>query len=52
MHLPEGEIQAMAWALIDEFLGEDKDYTDEINIEQLRKVFIKHEGLVENLSFR
>ena len=54
MSLPDSDVQALAWALIDEALdaNEDDEYTDEINIDQLRNVLVKHEGLVENLTIR
>ena len=52
MSLPDSDVQALAWALIDEALEEDDEYTDEINIDQLRNVLVKHEGLVDNLTIR
>ena len=54
MSLPDSDVQALAWALIDEALdaNEEDEYTDEINIDQLRNVLVKHEGLVENLTIR
>ena len=52
MSLPDGDVQALAWALIDEAMEEDDDYIEEINIDQLRNVLVKHEGLVENLTIR
>ena len=54
MTLPDSDVQALAWALIDEALdaNEEDEYTDEINIDQLRNVLVKHEGLVENLTIR
>ena len=52
MSLPDGDVQALAWALIDEALEEHDDYIEEINIDQLRNVLVKHEGLVENLTIR
>ena len=54
MSLPDSDVQALAWALIDEALDDNEhdEYTDEINIDQLRNVLVKHEGLVENLTIR
>ena len=57
MTLPDSDVQSLAWALIDEAIeGDDNfnedDDTDEINIDQLRNVLLKHEGLVENLTIR
>ena len=54
MTLPDSDVQALAWGLIDEALdaNEEDEYTDEINIDQLRNVLVKHEGLVENLTIR
>ena len=52
MSLPDSDVQALAFALIDDALDEDDEYTEEINIDQLRHVLVKHEGLVENLNIR
>ena len=52
MTLPDSDIQALAWALIDEALEEEDENSEEINIDQLRNVLVKHEGLVENLTIR
>ena len=52
MTLPESDIQALAWALITEAQEEEEEYKDEINIDQLTNILIKHGGLVENLTMR
>ena len=52
MSLPESDIQALAWALIDEALEEGDQYADGINIDQLKNVLEKHEELVKNLTSR
>ena len=52
MSLPDSDVQALAFALIDEALDEGDEYTDEINIDQLRHVLTKHKGLVEDLAIR
>ena len=52
MTLPDSDVQSLAWALIDEAIDDEEDYADEINIDQLRNVLVKHEGLVENLTIR
>ncbi|XP_040567795.1 NADPH oxidase 5 [Lepeophtheirus salmonis] len=50
MKLPESDIQALAFALYDEALGEEGEDTGEITIDQLSTVFTKHEGLLEGLN--
>ncbi|QQP50862.1 NADPH oxidase_ EFhand calcium binding domain 5, partial [Caligus rogercresseyi] len=50
MKLPESDIQALAFGLYDEALGEDGEDTGEINIDQLTTVFANHEGLLEGLN--
>lgn len=50
--MPESDIQALPFGLIDDALDENDEYTDEINIDQLRNVLHKHDGLVENLTIR
>ena len=52
MTLPETDIQALAWALITEAQEEEEEYKDEINIDQLTNILVKHGGLVENLTMR
>ena len=52
MTLPESDIQALAWALITEAQEEEEEYKDEINIDQLTNILVKHGGLVENLTMR
>ena len=52
MTLPEGDIQALAWALLDEAVDENHEYTNEIDIDQLRIILDKHKGLVENFTTR
>ena len=52
MTLPESDIQALAWALITEAQEEEEDYKDEIDIDQLTNILVKHGGLVENLTMR
>ena len=52
MTLPNSEVQALAYALIDEALGENEAYADAINIDQFKTVFLKHEDLVEKVSER
>ena len=46
MTLPESQVQELAFALFDDALDEDEEYTGEINIDQLSHVLCKHEGLV------
>ena len=52
MTLPNSEVQTLAYALIDEALGENEAYADAINIDQFKTVFLKHEDLVEKVSER
>ena len=52
MTLPESDIQALAWALITEAQEEEEEYKDEINIDQLTNILVKHGGLGENLTMR
>ena len=52
MTLPEGDIEALAWALLDEAVDEEHEYTNEIDIDQLRIILDKHKGLVENFTTR
>ena len=52
MTLPEGDIEALAWALLDEAVDENHEYTNEIDIDQLRVILDKHKGLVENFTTR
>ena len=56
MELPESDIHALVWALMDEALEEEESDTcydsDEISIGHLKRAFMKHDGLVENLSIR
>ena len=52
MSLPDSDVQDLAFALIDDALDEGDEYTEEINIDQLKHALVKHEGLVENLAFR
>ena len=52
MTLPEGDIEALTWAFLDEAADEDHEFTDEINIDQLRAILNKHKVLVESLTTR
>ena len=52
MKLPESDVQELAFALFKAALDEDEEITDEINIDQLKKAFLQHEGMLENLSIR
>ncbi len=52
MSLPENEVQALAWALIDEALETDEEYVDGISIDHLKRASMKHQELVENLNIR
>ena len=52
MSLPDSDVHALAFALIDDALDDGDEYTEEINIDQLRHVLEKHKGLVENLAIR
>ena len=54
MELPESDIQALASALYEEAGG---GYTNgniggDITLDQLKEVFAKHPGLMQNLTFR
>ena len=52
MTLPEGDIEELAWALLDEAVDEEHEFTDEINIDQLRAILDKQEVLVDSLTTR
>ena len=52
MSLPESDVQALAFALIDDALKDEDEYTNEINIDQLRNMLVKHKVIVENLTTR
>lgn len=49
MELAESDIQALSFALYEEAIGDGQD-TGELSIDQLKDVFSKHEGLLENLT--
>ncbi len=49
VELPESEVEALAFALYEEAIG-DGDDIGEISIDQLKDVLAKHEGLLENLT--
>ena len=49
LELPESDIQALSFALYEEAIGDGED-TGELSIDQLKEVFSKHEGLLENLT--
>ena len=49
VELPESEVEALAFALYEEAIG-DGDDLGEISIDQLKDVLSKHEGLLENLT--
>ena len=52
MTLPPSDIQALAFAMMSEAQEEEEEYSDEISIDQLTNVLVKHEGLVEGLTVR
>ena len=52
MSLPEGDIKELTWALLDEAVDEEHEFTDEINIDQLRAILDKQEVLVDSLTTR
>ena len=52
MQLPETDVQELAFALIENALEDNEEVTDEIGIDQLKTVLLKHEGLLENLTMR
>ena len=52
MTLPPSDIQALAFAMMSEAQEDEEEYNDEISIDQLTKVLVKHEGLVEGLTVR
>ena len=52
MNLPESDVQELAFALIDDGLDDGDEISEEINIDQFKKVLEKHEGLLENLTIR
>lgn len=53
MELPESDIQDMATALMEEAVeDEGGEVPDEIDIDQLKQVLMKHQGLLENLNLR
>ena len=49
LRLPASDIQNLSFALYEEALGDDGEDTGEISIDQLKEVFAKHDGLLENM---
>lgn len=56
MEIPESDIQALTTVLYDEASNDTAASTtkgrDGINIDQLKRVFMRYPGLIENLNFR
>ena len=52
MTLPGGDIEELAWALLDEAVDEEHQYATEINIDQLRAILDKNQVLVDSLTTR
>ena len=52
MTLPGGDIEELAWALLDEAVDEEHQYAEEINIDQLRAILDKNQVLVDSLTTR
>ena len=52
MTLPGGDIEELAWALLDESVDEEHQYAEEINIDQLRAILDKNQVLVDSLTTR
>ena len=52
MTLPGGDIEELAWALLDEAVDEEHQYATEINIDQLRAILDKNQIVVDSLTTR
>ena len=52
MTLPEGDIEELAWALLDEAVDDEHEFAEEINIDQLRAILDKNQVLVDSLTTR
>ena len=50
MSLSAIDIESLAYALIDDELDENDEYVNELNIDQLCSVLVKHEGWIDNLT--
>ena len=52
LELPDGDVLSLTGALFDEAAGGEEGPCDTIDIDQLKRVFAKHPGLLDSLGDR